>query len=254
MHATLSIDRPHLAPAINIPTYRSNNPCFSCLSKTHCLHKSIDILKLINRANHYVQKFKVKKGDPIFHNGDDHKYLYNIRNGHIKVEHSQPNGQHHITQFGMTGDLIGLDGWANGKHRLDAYALTDGELCSINVKQLHTAMKLDHEVTQIIEKLMSHTLNYSQDHIFSLSTHSAEKKLAYFLVEYRNRLDHLNLRSTTIRLPMSREDLRSYLGMTPETLSRSFTFLEKKGCIAVKNKDIVYTDLGRLVALLEPDD
>ena len=254
MHAMLSIDRTHLATAINIPTYRSNNPCVSCLSKTHCLHKSIDIHKLVNPANHYVQKFRVKKGDPIFHNGDDHKYLYNIRNGYIKVEHSQPNGQHHITQFGMIGDLLGLDGWANGKHRFDAYALSDGELCSINVKQLHTAMKLDHTVTQIIEQLMSYALNCSQDHIFSLSTHSAEQKLAYFLIEYRNRLEHLNLRNTTIRLPMSREELKSYLGITSETLSRSFTFLEKKGYIVVKNKEIVFKDLDQLRRLLETSD
>ena len=254
MHTSLNIGIANQGARINIPTYHSSNPCVSCLSKAYCLHKSIDINKLINPANHYVQKFKIKKGDPIFHNGDDHKHLYNIRDGYVKIEHSQPNGQHHIIQFGMAGDLLGLDGWADGKHRYDAYALSDGELCSINVKQLHTAMKLDPAVTMIIEQLMSYILNCAQDHIFSLSTHSAEQKLAYFLIDYCNRLDHLNLRNTTIRLPMSREELRSYLGMTLETLSRSFTFLENKGYIAVKNKEVSFTDLDQLEALLEPSD
>ena len=254
MHTALRTDSNLVAAAIQIPTYRHNNPCVSCLSKAYCLHKSIDIQKLINPANHYVKKLKMKKGDPVFHNGDDHNHLYNIRNGHIKIEHSQPNGQHYITQFGMPGDLLGLDGWANGKHRYDAYALSDGELCSINIKQLKIAMKLDPSVTAIIEQLMSYALNCSQDHTFSLSTHSAEQKLAYFLIEYHNRLDHLNLRSTTIKLPMSREELKSYLGMTLETLSRSFTFLEKKGYITVKNKEISFKDLDQLKALLEPSD
>lgn len=254
MQTASRMDSTLIAPSIHAPTYRSNNPCVSCLSKAYCLHKSIDIQKLVNPANHYVQKFKVKKGDPIFHNGDDHKHLYNIRNGYIKVENSQLNGQHHITQFGMAGDLLGLDGWANGKHRYDAYALSDGELCAINVKQLHTAMKLDPAVTMIIEQLMSYALNCSQDHIFSLSTHGAEQRLAYFLIEYRNRLDHLNLRTTTIRLPMSREELKSYLGMTLETLSRSFTFLEKKGYIVVKNKNITFKDYQGLEGLLENED
>ena len=81
-----------------------------------------------------------------------------------------------------------------------------------------------------------------------------EQKLAYFLIDYRNRLDHLNLRSATIKLPMSREELKSYLGMTLETLSRSFTFLEKKGYITVKNKEISFKDLDQLEALLEPSD
>ena len=254
MQTASRMDSTFKAPVSNISVYRSNNPCVNCLSKSHCLHKSIDIQKLVNPANHYVQKFKIKKGDPIFHNGDDHLHLYNIRNGHIKVEYSKPNGQHHITQFGMAGDLIGLDGWADGKHHMDAYALSDGELCSINVKQLHTAMQLDHTLTQIIEQLMSYTLNCSQNHIFSLGIHSSEQKLAHFLIEYRNRLEYLNLQNIAIRLPMSREELKSYLGMTLETLSRSFTFLEKKGLIAVRNKEIVFTDFDQLEALLEPKD
>ena len=254
MYTTLSLDSIQAAPRINTPTYQSTNPCVNCLSKAHCLHKSIDIQKLVNPANHYVQKFKVKKGDPIFHNGDDHRYLYNIRSGHVKIEHSLPNGHHHITQFANTGDLIGLDGWADGKYCLDAYALSDGELCSINVKQLQIAMKLDHSIMQVIEQLMSCAINASNNHIYSLGMHSAEQKLAHFLMEYRSRLDHLNLRSTTVRLPMSREDLRSYLGMTSETLSRSFTFLENKGYIAVRNKEVTFRDFEQLNEILEPGD
>ena len=254
MYTALRTDSALIAATILKPVFRANNPCIGCLSKAYCLHKTIDIHKLVNPENHYVQKFKVKKGDSLFHNGDNHNHLYNIRNGYIKIEHSQPNGQLNITKFGMIGDLFGLDGWADGKHRFDAYALSDSELCAINVKQLHAAMKLDHEITQIIEQLMSYELNYIQDHVFSLSTHSAEQKLAYFLSGYRNRLEHLNLRNTTIRLPMSREELKSYLGITSETLSRSFTYLENKGYIIVKNKEIAFMDLKQLEALLEPKD
>lgn len=240
--------------AIRIPVDRPSSPCVSCISKSYCLQKSIDIDKLADPNNQYVQKFKVKKGDSIFNNGDDHQYLFNIRIGHVKIEHSLPNGQHQITQFGMPGDVIGLDGWADGKHHLAAYALNDTELCSINVKQFHKAMDTDHSLLKIIEQLMSSVLNHTQEHLFSLGIHTAEQKLAYFLIEYRNRLSYLHFRIDTIRLSMNRADLSSYLGLTLETLSRSFTFLEKKGYILVKNKDVTFINFEGLEHLLEPKD
>ena len=252
MQIALRIDNALIAPAINAPAYRSSNPCIGCLSRPQCLHKDIDIRQLVNPANHYVQKFKVKKGDSIFNNGDHHRHFFNIRIGHVKIEHSIPNGQYQITQFGMPGDLLGLDGIANGKHRLAAYALSDGEICSINVMQLHAAMKADPSLLKIIEQVMSATLNHIQDHVFSLGVHSVEQKLAYFLIQYRNNLDHLHLRVDKLRLPMNREELSNYLGMTIETLSRSFAFLEKNGYITVKNKDISFTNFEGLGRFLEP--
>lgn len=236
---------------IRMPVIHSNSPCVSCLSKSYCLQKSVDVEKLINPEKQYVQKFKVKKGDSIFNNGDDHKYLYNIRIGHIKIEYSPPNGQHQITQLGMPGDLIGLDGWADGKHHLAAYALNDGELCSINIKKFNKAMEADHSLAKVIEQLMSAASNHSQEHLFSLSMHSTDQKLAYFLIDYRNRLSHLNLRIDSMRLPLNRDELSNYLGMTFETLSRAFTLLEKKGYILVKNKDITFLDYEGLHQLID---
>lgn len=255
MQTALRIDGAVVISPIRIPADRPSSPsspCVSCLSKSYCLQKSIDIDKLANPNNQYVQKFKVKKGDSIFNNGDDHRYLYNVQIGHVKIEHSLPNGQHQITQFGMPGDLIGLDGWADGKHHLAAYALNDAELCSINVKQFHKAMDTDHSLLKVVEQLMSAALNHTQEHLFSLGMHSAEQKLVYFLIEYRNRLNHLHFRIDTVRLSMNREELSSYLGLTLETLSRCFTFLEKHGYITVKNKDIAFLDIKKLEQLLEP--
>lgn len=217
-------------------------PCVSCISRANCLHKTLNLEKLEGLPSQYVHKFKIKKGDPIFHCGDDIHSIYNMKIGFAKVEFTLPNGQHQINQFVMPGDLIGLDGIADGKHHLDAYALSDGEMCGISFSQIKNIMKTDSDFSVIMERCMSEILNRAQEHIFSLGTHSAEEKLAFFLIHYRNRLDKLNMRTDVLRLPMSREDLKSYLGVTTETLSRSFTYLEKSGYINVKNRDISFVD------------
>ena len=67
-------------------------------------------------------------------------------------------------------------------------------------------------------------------------------------------MDRLNLRTDTLRLPMSREDLRSYLGVTIETLSRSFTYLENNGFIRVKNREIIFIDSSGLERFISAED
>ncbi len=59
------------------------------------------------------------------------------------------------------------------------------------------------------------------------------------------------MRTDTITLPMNREELRSYLGMTLETLSRCFTYLERKGYILVRNRVITFLEPEKLEQFLE---
>ena len=237
-------------------TKQSNSitPCTSCISQGKCICKALnlDISEMIPKQ--FVHRFKIKKGDPIFHSGDDIHSIYNLKMGFAKVEYTLPNGQHQINEFAISGDLLGLDGIADGKHHLDAYALSDGEICSISFNKLQNIINTDREAAVVIEKYMSDTLNRTQEHIFSLGTHSAEEKLAFFLINYRNRMAKLHMRTDTLRLPMSREDLRSYLGVTIETLSRSFTFLEKNGCIEVKNREINFIDGSSLEKFILKED
>lgn len=225
---------------------KTNLPCDTCLSYGNCLYKSLNLHLQEKKTNQFVHKFKIKRGDPIFHSGDKIHSIYNLKIGFAKVEYTLPNGEHQINQFAMPGDLLGLDGIADGKHHLDVYALSDGEICSMPVSELNKAIKIDPDTAVVIEKYMSEALNRTQEHIFSLGTHSAEKKLAFFLVNFRNRLRELSMRTDTLRLPMNREDLRSYLGVTIETLSRSFTYLEKNGFIEVKNREINFIDIEEL--------
>jgi CRP/FNR family transcriptional regulator, anaerobic regulatory protein len=215
-----------------------NIPCDGCLSYGNCPYKSLNL----HQQKQFVHKFKIKKGDPIFHNGDKISSICNIKIGFAKIGFVLPNGQYQISQFAIPGDLIGLDGIADRKYHLNAYALSDGEICSIPFTELNKIIGIDPEAAVVIKKYMSEILISMQEHIFSLGTHSAEKKLAYFLLKFRNRLSQQTMRMDTLRLPMSREDLRSHLGVTIETLSRSFTYLEKNGYIEVKNREINFID------------
>lgn len=228
--------------------------CKNCVSMNNCLHQSLENKSLSNLPAKYVTKIKMKKGDPIIRNGDPLNYLYNLRIGYCKLEFSLSNGQYQINHFAFPGDLLGIDGVAEKKHRLDITALSDGELCMIEFNTFTNLIDTESEIRTIFETILGRTINRIEEHLFSLGSHSAEQKLAFFLLDFHKRQKQLNIDLRMMRLPMSREDLKSYLGMTSETLSRSFAFLERNQCLQVKNRNISNINYERLAQLIEQNE
>lgn len=231
--------------------HRHFSPCVDCVSRSTCLHKNLDLMQLENLTGQYTQKIKVKSGDPIFHNGDPIHALYNVRVGFLKVEYSLPNGHHQVNDFATQGKLLGTDGIADGRHHLDAIAITDGEVCSIDFARIQSLMKTESALQESIEHSMSKEMNHTQEHLFSLGSHTTEQKIAHFIIDLHNKLGDTYSQLDSLRLPMKREDLKSYLGMTSESLSRGLTSLEKNHYFQVRNREISSIDYKKLQRLLE---
>ena len=198
-----------------------------------------------------IRTSKVNAGTHIYRNGDRMTHLYFIRRGYAKVELSLPNGHHQVNQFSIPGDLLGLDGIAEQRHLLDATALSEVEVCEIDFNKLTDPKTSNQHIHTILQSKMSRALYHTQEHLFSLANHNSEQKLAFFLITFQSRLHKIQQQLNTIKLPMNREDLTSYLGMTSETLSRAFSNLEKSEYIQVKNRMISHVDYNKLKLMLE---
>jgi CRP/FNR family transcriptional regulator len=82
-----------------------------------------------------------------------------------------------------------------------------------------------------------------------LGRRSAEEKVATFLIGWRDRLARLGSPSKTVALPMSRLDIADFLGLTIETVSRTFTKLERDRVIEILPGSICLLDPARAEAL-----
>jgi CRP/FNR family transcriptional regulator len=82
-----------------------------------------------------------------------------------------------------------------------------------------------------------------------LGRRAADEKLASFLLAWRQRRLSLNGASDLVPLPMSRQDIADYLGLTIETVSRTFTKLERHGAIEIVHGGISLRDTARVEAL-----
>jgi CRP/FNR family transcriptional regulator len=100
-----------------------------------------------------------------------------------------------------------------------------------------------------INELAVRELSQAQDHIVLLGRRSAEEKVATFLVRWRNRIAEAAAASQMVPLPMSRQDIADYLGLTIETVSRTFTRFERDGVIEIVHGGICMLDQARAEAL-----
>ena len=82
-----------------------------------------------------------------------------------------------------------------------------------------------------------------------LGRRSAEEKVATFLIGWRDRLVQIAGPSQRVSLPMSRQDIADYLGLTIETVSRTFTKFERDGVIEIMPGSICLRDPVRAEAL-----
>lgn len=226
------------------------NPCDGCITRINCFHAGLDeqVIRIFPRG--YVRKLSVHKEQTLFHIGKPFSHFFNVRAGYLKLGFLTQNGQSLISQFAMPGDLIGTDGIEQNKQHLEASAITDGEICVINYQLFIGLFEQIASLRIGFDKVLSRIFNDSLDHIFSMASHSAEQKLAYFFLQFENHLDKLHLCRDPLILPMSRDELKSYLGMTAETLSRCFSYLEKIGCFSVSNREIKQIDKEKLLDVL----
>ena len=100
-----------------------------------------------------------------------------------------------------------------------------------------------------INELVIRELGQAQDHMVLLGRRSAEEKVASFLVGWRVRLARLGDATNTLPLPMGRQDIADFLGLTIETVSRTLTRLERDGVIEIVPGGIRLVDLERVEVL-----
>jgi CRP/FNR family nitrogen fixation transcriptional regulator len=162
----------------------------------------------------------------IYGENEPAEYLYKIISGTVRTYKVLNDGRRQIGAFYLPGDIFGLE--VGDDHSFSAEAIVD---CKVLVIKRSAVINLAARDTDVARQLWTMTaceLQRVQDHIMLLIK-TAQERVAGFLLEMSARAPAGN----EVELPMSRQDIGDYLGLTIETVSRTLTQLENSAAIAV---------------------
>ena len=179
----------------------------------------------------------------IFGENEPADYLYKVLSGAARTYKILSDGRRQVGGFYLPGDIFGLE-FAD-EHTLSAEAIGDAKVLVVKRSALNALAGRDASVAQQLFALTGCELHRVQDRILLLIK-NARERVASFLLEMVERASENN----TIELPMSRQDIADYLGLTIETVSRTLTSLETASAIEVSasSRRIVLRNRAALLA------
>ncbi|HTZ77136.1 MAG TPA: helix-turn-helix domain-containing protein [Stellaceae bacterium] len=219
--------------------------CASCTLRARSLCSGVPDGE-ISRLAACATRQHVSAGDVIFDEGEAADNVVTITSGTAKIFKLLPDGRRQITGFLFPGDFAGLA--LEGSYVYSAEAVTEVNLCRFGRHQLRGLLERFPRMEQNLLRLTVNELSSAQDQMVLLGRKTAAEKIASFLLMLSDRASHRD--DEDISLPMTRTDIADYLGLTTETVSRTFTQLRKSGCIKVPDAgSVTVADRERLEGL-----
>lgn len=163
-----------------------------------------------------------RQGQEIYAQDEQAELIYRVIRGSVRTTHLQADGRRQIGDFYYEGDVIGVE--VGEGHRFSAEALTGCEVLAL--RRAGSAAYESGRVERMIWAATASELQRAQSHVLLLGRATACERVARFLMDIANRF-----RGEFVILPMSRQDMADYLGLTIETISRMLGRLQADGVI-----------------------
>lgn len=225
--------------------------CEECTGK-YCARKApifsvLDNEQLSDMMSMIIRR-RYKKGQIVFFEGDISDKFYIINRGKIKIFKYNKEGKEQILYILSEGDFIGyLSLLKKGKFDFNAEALEDVSVCLLTKDDFDKLVKKTPEISlRILENLHDRLVSL-ENLVQTLSTKDIEARIAGLLRGFAKDFGKEEKEGIIIELPLTREEMANYIGVTRETMSRKLTAMEEDGVIKlVGNKKIVIKDIEAL--------
>lgn len=191
------------------------------------------------------RRVRVSEGQSVILDGDAAEAVYIVIRGTLRLTRFLPDGRRQILAFLFTGHYIGFA--REEVYHFNAEAVTDVELCAFEQPRFRAFVKANPQLIDNVARIAARVVEEANDTILMLGRLHAEERVAAFLLLLQAQSLPLAPAGTPIPMPMSRQDIADYLGLTNETVSRCLTRLRRSGTIALPSRhSVVIRNLARL--------
>lgn len=224
--------------------------CPNCRLNRLCLPHGLTPSEL-DQLNGIIKRGRpLERGEHLYRQGEDLHSLYVVMSGSAKSYITAPDGAEQILGFYLPGELLGLDALEHKYHTSSAVALERTVLCELPYVRFEELCLSLPALSWQMQSQFSKELARDHEVMLLIGQRGVEERLALFLLSLSARLKERGFSETEFNLSMSRHDIASFLGVATETVSRSFSRLEKDGLLSVERKLVRIKDLERLKAMV----
>lgn len=196
-------------------------------------------------------KVRFARNETIFNEGDEANYAYKVVSGAVRLCKHMVNGRRQIADFLLPGEFFGFLQF--GSYTFTAEAVGEVVLMAYPNRQVENLSNTMPAMRDRIMMVLSQRLLGMQDHLVMLGRQSARERVAAFLLMLAERAGAED--DALIEMPMSRQDIADYLGLTIETVCRVLSDMKRTKVIDTPNlHQVGIRSLDALETLAEGED
>jgi CRP/FNR family transcriptional regulator len=189
-----------------------------------------ELLEIVKTINHK----EYAKGDVIFTEGNVANTLYFINEGKIKLYKYTKDGKEQILHVISEGEFFGeLELIKPSKHGFNSKAIVDSKICTLTKDEMKEIIMKNPEIGIKVLETVGERLSKVESLVQNLATNDVDSRMAYLLIDLMEKYGENVEKNISIELPLSREEMASFIGVTRETISRKLKKFEDEKLIKI---------------------
>lgn len=225
------------------------NKCEQCIVRQFSSLKALNKDELLRMAN-CKTSYTIKKGEPIFEEGEITNGVYCIKDGVCKMTKLSANGKDQIVKLVKPGELLGQRSMISDEPaNLTAVALEDMEVCFVPKSEILQFFNQNNQFSMNMMKTICGDLKDADDHMVSMAQKTVKERMAETLL-YLEETFGVN-DDGSLRIQLSREELAGMIGTATESCIRLLSEFNKNGWVDLTGKKITIKNKSQLKKLSE---
>jgi CRP/FNR family transcriptional regulator len=212
-----------------------------------CARCESDELEQLDQLKYY-RSFEA--GQTLIWSGDHMDFVGSVVTGIATLTQTMEDGRTQMVGLLLPSDFVGRPGRDSAAY--DVVATTNIVMCCFRKKPFEEMMVRTPHIAQRLLEMTLDELDAAREWMLVLGRKTAREKIASLIAIIARRDAALNMAGMrgplVIDLPLTREAMADYLGLTLETVSRQVSALKKDGVIALEGKRrVTIPDFNRLL-------
>ncbi len=221
--------------------------CEQCIVRQFSSLKALNKEELLRMAE-CKTSYTIKKGEPIFEEGDVTNGIYCIKDGVCKLSKLSDNGKDQIVKLVKPGELLGQRSMISDEPaNLSAVALEDMEVCFIPRSEVMQFFTQNNQFSMNVMRTICDDLKGADDHMVNMAQKTVRQRLGETLIYLEETFGKNE--DGSLHIQLSREELAGMIGTATESCIRLLSELNKSEYIELIGKKIKLLDKNKLKRL-----